>query len=97
MSLFRDKRSKATFQGVLKQKPDRYFSTIVMSYLEAFGEDAVKDIEPHLKSADADVRLTVVKGLGIFGGQPGFEILQAHDKKEQNPQVLGQLRLYVSP
>ncbi len=95
MGLFRDKRVMVSFKDMLQSKPDQYFSVIVMSYLEAFGEDAVKDIKPFLDNKNADVRLTVVKGLGLFGGQSGFELLQEHDKKEANPQIQAEIRTYI--
>ncbi len=95
MSLFQDKRIKDAFLKLLQEKPDRYFALTVMSYLEAFGEDGVKDVEGFLADANPDVRLAVVKGLGLFGGGRGFELLQSLDKTEQNPQVLSELRSYV--
>ena len=63
--------------------------------MEAFGEESVKEVSPHLENSKVEVRLTVVHGLGIFGGQLGYDLLQAHEAKERNPKVLSQLRNYI--
>lgn len=95
MSLFRDKRVQQGFAGLLDGKPNRYFSYIVMAYLEAFGEDAVDDIKPFLTHKKADVRATVVKGFGIFGGQKGYDLLVELEQTESNPEVQAAIRGYV--
>ncbi len=95
LSLYRDARVQRAFRDMVSTQPNKYFNVIVMAYLEAFGEDAVKDIEPLLESKKANVRLTVVQALGIFGGQPGFELLQAKDKTEEDPKVLAKIRSYI--
>jgi hypothetical protein len=95
MSLFRDARVKKGFSEMLGGRPDKYFSLVVMAYLEAFGEDAVEDIKPFLTHKKADVRATVVKGFGIFGGQKGYDLLVELEATESNPQVQAAIRGYV--
>ena len=95
MSLYRDARVQKGFASMLETRPDQYFSLIVMAYLEAFGEDAVEDIKPFLTHKKADVRATVVKGFGIFGGQKGYDLLVELDAAESNPEVQAAIRGYV--
>jgi hypothetical protein len=95
LSLFRDQQVKAAFSQMLEGKADRYFSHKAMAYLEAFGEDAVDDLERFLTDSDPQVRLVVVKGFGLFGGQKGFDLLVERDKVEENPQILAQIKNYI--
>ncbi len=95
MSLFRDKQVKAAFSEMTDGRADKYFPFIAMAYLEAFGEDAVDDLSPFLNDRKSEVRMTIVKGFGIFGGQKGYDLLVERDKKENNPNVLAQIRNYI--
>lgn len=95
MSLFRDARVKKAFSELLDGRVDQYFGFVVMAYLEAFGEDAVDDIKPFLTHKKADVRATVVKGFGIFGGQKGYDLLVELGETESNPDVQAAIRGYV--
>ena len=80
---------------MLSGNPDRYFGLVVMAYLEAFGEEAVNDVKPFLTHRRASVRATVVKGLGIFGGQEGYDLLIEHEKTESSAEVQAQIRAFV--
>jgi hypothetical protein len=95
LSLFRDARTQTAMTEMLQGKPDKYFSILAMSFLEAFGEDAVPTLKPFLADPDPNVRLTVVKGFGLFGGQAGYDLLVERDKAEDNAQILAQIRSYI--
>lgn len=95
LSLFRDQQVKQALSEMLEGKADRYFAHEAMAYLEAFGEDAVDDLSRFLEDSDPEVRLVVVKGFGLFGGQKGFDLLIERDKVEENPKILAEIRSYI--
>jgi hypothetical protein len=95
MSLYPDARVRQGFSAMLSEGPNRYFGLVVMAYLEAFGEDVVADVKPFLTHRKSSVRATVVKGLGIFGGQEGYDLLVALEKSEDDAGVQAQIRSYI--
>ena len=95
MSLYHDSRAKAGFASLLTNASDRYVGLVVLAYLEAFGEDAVSDVKPLLAHRKSAVRATVVKGLGTFGGQEGYDLLLERQKDERDPQVQAQILTFV--
>lgn len=95
MSLFRDGRTRQAFSSMLKGRPDRYFTFVVMAYMEAFGEESVADIKRFLDNKNPEVRMTVVQGFGLFGGQEGYDLLVERNKTESHPRVQTQIQSYV--
>jgi HEAT repeat protein len=96
LSLFREKQVQLAFSQLLAEKLEpQLFPFAAMAYLEAFGEEAVPDLKPFLGDANAEVRVTVVKGFGLFGGQAGYDLLVERDKEEENPRVLAEIRSYI--
>ncbi len=97
LSLYQgDKRSEVAFQSMLRGKKNKaHFPVIINAYLEAFGEDAVPHILPFLTDRDPKVRTTVVKALGVFGGQSGYDALVSVFKQENHPGVRSTLVGFV--
>lgn len=95
MSLYRSAQTKAAFVNLLDQRPDKNFSLIVMAFMEAFGEDAVDDVAPFLTHERPAVRAVVAKAFGIFGGQPGYDMLVEHNVVEKNLEVLTAMERWI--
>jgi len=96
LSMFRDARVREAFKGMLDHnKGDKTFGLIALSYLEAFGEDAVDDLKPFLEHKKPEVRAVVAKGFGMFGGQKGYDLLREHNRVESDARVLEAMRPFV--
>ena len=96
LSLFRDARVQKSFSKLLKQSRGKGdFKIIAMSYLEAFGEEAVDDLTPYLTSKKPEVRAAVARGFGMFGGQKGYDLLRDHTRTETDAKVLQAMRPFV--
>lgn len=96
LSMFRDARVQEAFQELLaRNKGDKNLGLIALSYLEAFGEDAVPDLEPLLTHKKPEVRAVVAKGFGLFGGQKGYDLLREHKSAETDATVLQAMSPFV--
>lgn len=98
LALYRDDaRVGETLDQMLDKTSPRnaLFSAVLMAYAQVHGADGAEKVADYLDAQNTQVRLSAVVALGRFGGRDGYESLLAHQKSEENPQILERISFYV--
>ena len=100
LSMYREaERALPTFHHLLESmsQSSELFPLVLVGYMEVLGEEGVQAVGPLLEHRSKFVRLGAVVGLGRFGGQQGYELLERRHSEEQDVLVRQQILQYVTP
>jgi len=100
LAMYRDDaRALSTFEYLIGSisPTSKLFPQVLVGYMEVLGEEGVDAVGPLLGHSSRFVRLGAVVGLGRFGGQRGYELLEKRWGKERDVLVKQQIQQYVTP